>query len=146
MYKWIPALVLLAGTVTPSIHAAIYKCVDHDGHTLFSQSRCDINAEAIPIRPEFKSTTNSPGPGLRKGETKTLKNINRREKERARKRKSQAKKAYTTSANKRSRCKTAKKEIRKLQDQRHNGCTSNKCEQIDEKIHDYRKQKSKYCY
>ena len=146
MYKWIPSLVLLASTVTPSIHAAIYKCVDPDGHTAFSQSRCATNAETVPIRPEFKSTTHSPGPGLRKGETKTLKNIHRREKERARKRKLQAKKASTTSARKRNRCKTAKKEIRKLQDQRRNGCTSSRCDQIDEEIHDYREQKSKYCY
>ena len=146
MYKWILALVLLASTVTPSIHAAIYKCVDHDGHTVFSQSRCDINAETVPIRSEFKSTTNSPVPGLRKGEKKTLKRINRREKERVIKRKLQAKKTDSTSAKRRGRCQTAKKEIRKLQDQRRNGCTSHKCDQIDEEIDDYREQKSKYCY
>lgn len=145
MYKWIPALVLLTSTVTPSIHAAIYQCIGPDGHIVFSQYRCDINAVTVPIRPEFKSTTNSPGPGLRKGETKTLKKINRRVKKRARKRKLQAKKAGDTSADKR-RCKTAKKEIRKLRNLRRSGCTSRKCDQIDEKIHDYRKQKSRYCY
>jgi len=145
MVKWIPALVLLACTVSPSVHATIYKCVDTDGNTLFSQSRCDINAETVPIRSEFKSTTNSPKSGLRKGETRTLKKIKRREKSKARKRKRAVKKANNTSAGK-GRCTIAKKKIRKLKNQRRSGCKNSRCNQIDEQIDDYREQKSRYCY
>ncbi len=145
MYKWTPVLALLASTISYSVDATIYKCIDHDGNTLFSQTRCNTHAETILVRPEFKSITNQDKPGLRKGETKALKKIIRREKARARKRKREVKKANNKSARK-ERCSTAKKKIRKLKNQRRSGCKSSQCDQIDEQIVNYREQKSRYCY
>jgi len=82
MHKWIPALVLLTSIITPATHAAIYKCIGADGQTVFSQSRCGANSKAVPIRSEFKNTTNSTATGLRSGELRTLSHINSREKRR----------------------------------------------------------------
>jgi len=145
MNKWIAVLALLVSSLSLSVRAAIYQCVDLEGKTLFSQNRCNSNATPVPIRPEFKARTSSPTTGLRKGETRTLKQINRREKSRAKKRNQEVKDANNTTVSKK-RCKKAKKKIRKLKNQRRSGCKNRQCEQIDEKIADYREQKARYCY
>ncbi len=147
MYKQIVLLLVLTSASASTLHAAgIYKCIDKEGKTVFSQYQCAPRAKAISVRPEFREKSDPGVAGLRKGEIRILKRIKRDEKTRAKKRKQELKQAGAEASARKKHCTIAEKRLRKLQGQRREGCAGKKCERIDEKIRYYRGQRSEYCY
>ena len=70
-------LLLLLFLFPLSINAAIYKCVDSNGHPMFSQKPCGDNAKNY----EYKKQ-NVTGDGLRESEKVYIKEIRQREEQR----------------------------------------------------------------
>ena len=81
-------LISLVGSITAT--AEIYKC-EVDGNIIFSDKRCDSDAERVEVEPTTGSESYSTGSGLRPGEKAMYERLRLEDKQETRRRELQRK-------------------------------------------------------